>query len=180
VGLKMASTPISTIRYAATPSDLAIIRTLFTAYASSLGVDLSFQNFNSELSSLPGLYAPPTGALLLAVTSTDEAVGCVGLRPLSSCTPTKICEMKRLYCTPSSRGVGIGRALVERVIKEAEDMGYEEMRLDTLAHMDEARKLYASLGFEEMNAYYETPLEEETKFLRKKLGGGKKETLSLG
>jgi GNAT superfamily N-acetyltransferase len=174
----MASTQQSTIRYAATLSDLAIIRTLFTAYASSLGVDLSFQNFSAELSSLPGLYAPPTGALLLAVTSTDEAVGCIGLRPLSSCPSTKVCEIKRLYCNPSSRGLGIGRALVERVIKEAEDMGYEEMRLDTLAQMEGARKLYASLGFEEMNAYYETPL--ETKFLRKKLGSAKKETLSLG
>jgi GNAT superfamily N-acetyltransferase len=174
----MASTQQSTIRYAATPSDLATIRNFFTAYATYLGVDLSFQNFNAELSSLPGLYAPPTGAFLLAVTSTDEAVGCVGLRPLSSCTPTKICEMKRPYCTPSSRGLGIGRALVERVIMEAEDMGYEEMRLNTLAQMEGARKLYASLWFEEMNAYYETPL--ETKFLRKKLGGGKKGTLSLG
>jgi hypothetical protein len=75
----MTSTQQSTIRYAATPSDLAIIRTLFTAYASSLGVDLSFQNFSAELSSLPGLYAPHTEALLFAVTSTDEAVGCVSL-----------------------------------------------------------------------------------------------------
>jgi hypothetical protein len=80
----MANTQQLTIGYAATPSDLAIIYSLFTAYASSLGFDLSFQNFSAELSSLPGLYAPPTGALLLAVTSTDEAVGCVGLRPLSS------------------------------------------------------------------------------------------------
>jgi GNAT superfamily N-acetyltransferase len=174
----MGNTQQSTIRYAATPLDLAIIRTLFTAYASSLGVDLSFQNFSAELSSLPGLYAPPTGTLLLAVTSTDEAVGCVGLRPLSSCTSTKICEMKRLYCDPSSRGLGIGRALVERVIKEAEDMGYEEMRLDTLPQMEGASKLYASMGFEEMIAYYKTPL-EDTKFLRKKLGGGKKDTLSF-
>jgi putative acetyltransferase len=81
--------------------------------------------------------------------------------------------MKRLYCTPSSRGLEIGRALVERVIKEAEDMEYEEMRLDTLAQMEGATKLYASLGFEEMNVYYETPL--ETNFLRKKLGSAKKE-----
>ena len=155
------------MRYAPTPSDLAIIRILFTAYASSLGVDLSFQSFNAELSSLPGLYAAPTGALLLAFSSTLEAVGCVGLRPLSSCTPTKICEMKRLYCIPSSRGLGIGRALVERVIKAAEDMSYEEMRQDTLSQMEGARKLYASVGFEEMNAYYETPLLEGTKFLKK-------------
>jgi ribosomal protein S18 acetylase RimI-like enzyme len=86
--------------------------------------------------------------------------------------------MKRLYCTSSSRGLGIGRALVERVIKEAEDMGYKEMRLDTLAQMEGARKLCASLGFEEMNIYYKTPL--ETKFLRKRLVSAKKETLRLG
>ena len=87
--------------------------------------------------------------------------------------------MKRLYCDPSSRGLGIGRALVERVIKEAEDMGYEEMRLDTLPQMEGASKLYASMGFEEINPYYQTPL-EDTKFLRKKLGSAKLNTLSLG
>jgi ribosomal protein S18 acetylase RimI-like enzyme len=153
---------------------------------SSLGIDLSFQNFTAELDSLPGFYTPPFGALFIALTPDEEVIGCVGLRPLSkkprSITSrhegnddeggkgeNAICEIKRLYCTPSSRGLGVGRALVEEVIREAERLGYEEMRLDTLPSMEGARKLYGRYGFEEIGAYYETPL-EGTFFLRKKLG----------
>jgi ribosomal protein S18 acetylase RimI-like enzyme len=159
----MTTTPNFTIKSATSPADLTAIKSLFTAYASSLpGIDLSFQNFTAELDSLPGLYAPPFGALFLALTSEQEAIGCVGLRslpknskPSSSGeavkngddigTANRICEMKRLYCTPPSRGLGIGRALVEEVIREAGRLGYEEMRLDTLPGMEEARKLYRSL-----------------------------------
>ena len=77
--------------------------------------------------------------------------------------------MKRLYCVPTSRGLGVGRLLVEEVIREAERLGYEEMRLDTLPQMDGARKLYREWGFVECERYYETPL-EGTIFLSKKLG----------
>jgi ribosomal protein S18 acetylase RimI-like enzyme len=80
----------------------------------------------------------------------------------------KICEMKRLYCTPSTRGLGVGRALVEEVIKEAEKLGYDEMRLDTLLSMEGARKLYEQFGFVEIEAYYDTPL-DGTYFLGKNL-----------
>jgi len=67
-------------------------------------------------------------------------------------------KMKRLYCTLSSRGLGVGRALVEEVLKEAERLGYGEMRLDTLPSMEESDKIYRALWFEEIEAYYDTPL----------------------
>jgi GNAT superfamily N-acetyltransferase len=182
IDMEMTNNPNFTIRSAITLSDLTAIRELFTAYAFSLGIDLSFQNFTAELELLPGLYAPPSGALFLAFTPDGEAIGCVGLRPLPSPhNPSisrdgerngqgkKICEMKRLYCAPPIRGLGIGRALVEKVIKEAEKLGYAEMRLDTLPSMEGARKLYNQCGFVEIEAYYATPL-EETFFLGKKLG----------
>jgi ribosomal protein S18 acetylase RimI-like enzyme len=180
-----------TVKQANSPTDLTAIRSLFTDYASSLGIDLSFQNFTAELDSLPGLYAPPFGAIFLALASDSEVIGCVGLRPLPKkpkpCasreavqdgvghgTQKKICEMKRLYCTPPSRGLGVGKALIDEVTKEAMRLGYEEMRLDTLPSMEGARKLYGKYGFEEMEAYYETPL-EGTFFLRKKLGRHERE-----
>ncbi|KAF4616213.1 hypothetical protein G7Y89_g15194 [Cudoniella acicularis] len=178
----MSTPPKFHIKQATTPSDLTAIRTLFTSYATSLGIDLTFQNFTSELSSLPGLYAPPTGSLLLALSTQNdndnEAIGCVALRPLkppitNTCTsPKKCCEMKRLYCTPSSRGLGVGKALMREIIREAERLGYEEVRLDTLPSMESARGMYRGAGFEETEAYYETPL-EGTIFLAKKLGGGR-------
>jgi GNAT superfamily N-acetyltransferase len=185
----MSSQPPFQIRHATSPTDLSSIRTLFTSYVSWLDIDLTFQNFAQELASLPGLYAPPTGCLLLAVLDSGEAAGCVALRPLPSSkipplnptsaaseetkeagegVKTKTCEVKRLFLTSSSRGLGIGLALVEAVISEAENLGYEEMKLDTLPRMVGARKLYESVGFVECERYYETPL-EGTMFLEKKL-----------
>lgn len=145
-------TPIST------PQDLTSITTLFQAYATALNLDLSFQDFTNELATLPGKYAPPTGALLLAKsTSTGEAIGCVGVRPLE---PKGVCEMKRLYVSPAGRGTGIGKALGEAIIAEAKRLGYHAMRLDTLASMTSALRLYRSLGFQDIEAYYANPLEE--------------------
>ena len=135
------------------------------AYAASLGIDLGFQGFEDELASLPGKYAPPTGALLLA-RSAGKALGCVALRQLDA---DGRCEMKRLYVTPGGRGLGLGRRLAEAVIAEAQHLGYREMCLDTLRSMQRAIALYRSLGFVETGAYYATPI-AGTAFLRLDLG----------
>ena len=143
------------IRQASTPEDLAAARALFEEYATWLGVDLCFQRFKEELASLPGLYAPPRGRLLLALVG-DEVAGCVGLRPMDE----MVCEMKRLFVRPAFRGSGVGRRLAETVILEARNTGYRRMRLDTLPSMHPALQLYASLGFIRCPAYYDTPLKE--------------------
>lgn len=149
------------IHDASFPADLPSIRDLFRAYAASLPIDLGYQGFEGELASLPGKYAPPEGALLLARDANGAALGCVAMRPLEA----GVCEMKRLYVAPEGRGLGVGRALAEANVAAARAGGYRWMVLDTLASMREARTLYASLGFEETGAYYETPI-PDTVFLR--------------
>ena len=133
---------------------LAEIGHLFEEYADSLEIDLDFQGFAEELAGLPGEYAPPEGSLLLALWQ-DQVAGCVALRQFSP----GICEMKRLYTKPQFRGLGIGRALGEEVIKRARQCGYERMRLDTLPSMGTARSLYGSLGFKEIDPYRFNPVE---------------------
>lgn len=138
---------------AETEEELAGIRGLWREYADSLGIDLSFQNFEKECANLPGDYAPPSGRLLLAACESQPA-GCVALRRLS----TDTCEMKRLYVRPVFRGKGIGRSLAAAVIDEARKMGYFRMRLDTLASMTEANALYRSLGFRPIRPYRHNPI----------------------
>lgn len=153
-----------TINRVRTPLDLETISELFLAYAAWLNIDLSFQDFTDELATLPGKYAPPTGEMLLArSTSTGEALGCVAVRPLARQGAS---EMKRLYVTPAGRGIGVGKGLVREIIKIAEEIGYEEMLLDTLAHMTAALGLYKSFGFVECERYYENP-NETVVFLKK-------------
>ena len=135
--------------------DLAATTRLFEAYASSLGIDLAFQDFAAELAAMPGKYAAPAGELLLARDLQGEPLGCVGLRPMSF---DGCCEMKRLYVSPRARGLGLGRALVNAIIREASRMGYREMRLDTLPTMVAAITLYREAGFVPIPPYYDTPL----------------------
>jgi len=144
------------IRDARERDEIGIVRAMFEEYAASLDVDLCFQHFDEELAQLPGYYAPPCGCVLLAETSEGIA-GCVALRPLST-NDGDIGEVKRLYVRPVARGSGAGRALAEAVIERARAIGYGEIKLDTLATMDAARGLYASLGFAECPAYYVNPL----------------------
>ncbi|CAB1068114.1 hypothetical protein D1AOALGA4SA_232 [Olavius algarvensis Delta 1 endosymbiont] len=131
------------------------VRDLFLQYAESLDFDLEFQGFSRELATLPGNYAPPEGCVLLAEESGRWA-GCVALRPLED----KICEMKRLYVRSEFRGCGVGRLLAISVIDRARAIGYLKMRLDTVPAMKEARTLYYSLDFRNINAYRYNPVDD--------------------
>lgn len=138
------------IDIAVTAEDLRGVSDLFRGYAASLPVDLGYQDFAAELAGLPGKYAEPKGALLLARGPAGAPLGCIALRPLDG----KTCEMKRLFLLPEARGMGLGRALVEAIIAAARDRGYRELRLDTLPSMTSAIALYEGLGFERIEPYY--------------------------
>jgi ribosomal protein S18 acetylase RimI-like enzyme len=67
--------------------------------------------------------------------------------------------MKRLYLRPQFRGQGHGRALAERIIAEARQIGYTRMRLDTVEPiMKDAVAMYRNLGFEEIAPYRSNPI----------------------
>jgi ribosomal protein S18 acetylase RimI-like enzyme len=142
------------IEQAKSADDLAAAFALIREYADALGVDLCFQDLERELAELPGAYAPPRGRLLLARGDDGSPAGCVALRPLGA----DVCEMKRLYVRPASRGRGLGRMLVTAVLDAAREIGYRRMVLDTLATMTEAQALYRSLGFRPTAPYYDNPI----------------------
>jgi putative acetyltransferase len=142
-----------TLTEAESPMQILQTRELFLEYAQSLGFSLCFQNFDQELAGLPGDYAPPEGRLLLAECE-GQLAACVALHKLDS----GICEMKRLYLRPQFRGKGLGRALAERIIAEARQIGYQRMRLDTVEPvMKDAVAMYRKLGFKEIAPYRPNP-----------------------
>ena len=140
----------------ATTEDLLATRDIFTEYAGTLTVDLDFQDFQTELSGLPGDYAAPRGALLLARVDGMLA-GCCALRPMDSSDYPNAAEMKRLFVRKAFRGFGLGRQLTEAILDEARRAGYSNVLLDTLDEMEAARALYEDLGFEEIPPYYHNP-----------------------
>lgn len=145
-----------TVKPATTPDDILAITRLFKDYTTWLDLDLAFQDYATELASLPGKYAPPAGALFIARRNDGVPLGCAALRPMAA---SDICEMKRLYLSPEARGMGLGKQLVRRVLSEGKRLAYTRMRLDTLPKMQSAISVYEKLGFVKIEPYYQTPLE---------------------
>src|SRR6185437_13956424 len=158
-------------RVAVVPADNPVrvgsVRELFQEYAESLSFNLCFQSFEQELASLPGEYAPWSGMLLLGLVN-DVPAGCVALRKIGTdlqseddeiLAELEVCEMKRLYVRPQFRGIGVGRELVDAILKCAAAIGYRRMRLDTVpSEMGTAVEMYLRLGFVEIAPYRENPV----------------------
>ena len=142
---------MSKIVIANTDEEYAAASQLFQEYAAWLGIDLCFQSFDEELLKLKEMYGLPTGAILLY---KDEAfAGCVAIRNKGA----QIAELKRMYLKPGFQKRGIGKALLEKALELAKELGYKKIRLDTLASMTSAINLYKAAGFYNIEAYYFNP-----------------------
>jgi len=128
------------------------VRELFEEYWAELEADVCFQGFAGELAGLPGKYAPPRGVLVV-VLDGDSAVACGALREMDQTT----CELKRIFVRPSHRGIGLGRRITLDLMDRARHTGYKTVRLDTMRKLGVAQSLYKSLGFKEIEAYYDEP-----------------------
>ncbi len=147
----MVSDTINPDIRAAGPQDLDAVRALWREYWQWLGLPGGFQDFENECRTLPGLYAPPRGRLLVA--AIDHAiVGTMALRPAGP-----DCEVKRLYVAPAHRRAGVAQALLERMIAEAREAGYQTMFADTLPTMQTALDFYARAGFVACGPYASDP-----------------------
>lgn len=161
------------------PHEMQAVRRIFAEYATTLSVDLAFQDFEAELAGLPGHYAEPRGTILLALVGAQpdpasapedaillrrpdglwaQVAGSCALRPLDTVDYANAAEMKRLYVRPPFRGLGLGRQLAEALLDAARHAGYSCVLLDTLDEMESARALYEDLGFTEVPPYYHNPV----------------------
>lgn len=133
-------------------ADLGDVRRMFVEYSALVSEALCFQGFDQELAELPGAYAPPSGALLVA-RDGEAAAGCVALRSVDRDTG----EMKRMFVREAWRGAGLGRRLALAIIAEAKQRGYARIVLDTLPKLAPAIALYRDLGFRETGPYLSSP-----------------------
>ena len=129
-------------------------KALFLEYAHSLSFNLCFQDFDAELAGIATMYGGPHGGIILV--KDDQAgdfVGCVGIRRADDRTA----ELKRMYVWEAYRERGLGRALLDRAVQLARDLGYRRVRLDTMPTMTRAIALYRAYGFREIEPYRYNP-----------------------
>ena len=95
----------------------------------------------------------PNGLLLVAKL-LGAAVVCGALKLHID---TQIAEVKRMWVAPDVRGLGLGRRLLERLSAEAASRGMVILRLETNHSLSEAKHLYESAGFVEVEAFNNEP-----------------------
>lgn len=136
------------------------ISTLFSEYTEMLIAGdplfqeyLNIQNYDEELEHLDTKYGLPSGRLYLAFYD-EKLAGCIGLRKIDD----QNCEMKRLYVRPAFRGKNIGGKLIQQILKDAKEIGYSHMLLDTLPFLKSAIHMYKAYGFYEIPSYNDSPM----------------------
>lgn len=157
VSKSVKTTPPISITCPANATDWSRATRLVKLYIASLRLDLSFQNIDTELKNLSVEYGPPSGCFFIASIDGRE-IGCIGLRKYED----GVCEMKRLYTLPETRGNGVGKMLIERIIEEARKLNYKKILLDTLPTMSTAQSIYKSFGFTEIPPYRFNPVQGTT------------------
>ena len=101
-------------------------------------------------------FRPPGGRLLLC-RCDEQWAGIACLRRLEQ----TIGEVKRMYVRPALRRRGIARMLLNRLIEEAAEMGYLQLRLDSARFMKDAHELYRTHGFREIEPYEGSEIPKE-------------------
>ena len=151
-----------TIETATSTADIDAVKQLFLEYLAFvedyLGQGLEFQKTEEEFITFPAFYE----ALYLAKVDGIPVAAC-GLKPFRG----PICELKRLYCQPSARGLGIGRALINLCLEDAKSRNFTEIYLDTDHGLVHANSIYEALGFKDIDKYYDNPM--DSRFMGRKL-----------
>lgn len=108
-----------------------------------------YESLLLELAALPGKVKAPDGCLLL-VCDEQRALGAAAFRKLDA----ESCEMKSMFVDTSVHGSGVGAALASEIIRRAQEVGYQKMKLETGVRQVAAQRLYERLGFQDIEPYY--------------------------
>lgn len=149
-------------------SDIAqIIRQVGAEFGA---VGEGFGPGDAEVSAMSQHYAPTRGACYFVARVDGRVVGGGGIAPFDS--DKGVCELRKLFLLPESRGLGVGRSLLERCLDFAVQAGYSQCYLDSLSTMDAALKLYERFGFNYLDAPMEgTPHNRCDVWMLKELDG---------
>ena len=92
---------------------------------------------------------PPPAGVFYLVWVDSQLAGMGGLR----CVRTGVAEIKRIYIRPGFRGMKLGERILDRLLADAKNFGYQRVCLDTALFMKSAHSLYERNGFTDCPAH---------------------------
>jgi GNAT superfamily N-acetyltransferase len=122
----------------------------------NFGVSFDIAAMLEEDMSTLSKFMPPGGRLLLGYVD-EQPRGIACLKALTD----SVGEVKRMYVRPEARNRGLGRALLDRLLEEANHIGYGQIRLDSAQFMKGAHQLYRKSGFREIESYEGSEIPKE-------------------
>lgn len=125
----------------------AIIRAALTEFGANRP---GFAWADPELDHLSQVYHRPGHHYLVALWD-GQLLGGAGIAPFA-CHQPEVCELQKMYLSPDARGKGVGQALMQAALREAERLGYQHCYLETFGPMTGAQRLYLANGFQALDA----------------------------
>lgn len=104
---------------------------------------------DAEVNAMSQHYADENASRYFIATIKENIVGGCGIAAFNG--SNDVCELRKLFLLPESRGLGLGKKLTEDCLKYAQHKGYTKCYLDTLKSMQSAISLYEKLGFKHLD-----------------------------
>ncbi len=129
--------------------DEAVCRIIKTVGAEHGAIGEGFGPSDPEVLAMSRYYNEASRSIYLVAVIDGSVVGGSGIAAFSD--SSDVCELRKLFLLPESRGLGLGKDLTQRCLDFARARGYKQCYLDTLSNMKPAIALYESLGFRHLD-----------------------------
>jgi len=133
-----------------TKNDNAVVCDIIKSVGAEYGaVGEGFGPSDPEVLCMSEYYKEKSKSRYLVARVNGNVVGGCGLAPFNG--SSEICELKKLFLLPESRGLKLGQKLTVQCIEFAISQGFNACYLDTLKNMSSAISLYEKLGFKHLD-----------------------------
>ena len=129
--------------------DVKICQVIKSVGAEYGAVGDGFGPSDPEVEAMSHYYKDETNSRYFVVMVNDQVVGGGGIAAFNG--SNKVCELRKLFLLPASRGLGLGKNLTQTCLDYATKSGYAQCYLDTLTNMHSAITLYEKMGFKHLD-----------------------------
>ena len=134
------------------PSDNAIVANIIrTCLVEFNAAKPGTVYFDESTDHLFELFQSTNKSIYFVAVQEGKVIGGAGIFPTAN-LPTEVCELVKIYLTKESRGLGLGRLMIQKCLDAAHAMGFTKVYLETMPELSNAVKTYETLGFQYLTA----------------------------